>query len=71
MARKTPPAPAGYASISVMHHAVHRERAEVLRRRPGPRSAKPECMVIGHSWTADEAREGGLICMVCQVVRFP
>lgn len=63
--------PTDYASYSLTHHAMSRERAETLRRRPGPRSAKPECFVIGHAWTEDPARDGGTICMVCQIVRFP
>jgi len=60
-----------YARIKVTHHAMHLERAEMLRRRPGPKSSRPECLTIGHAWTEDPAREGGLICMVCQVVRWP
>ena len=60
-----------YATIKVSHHALARERAEALRRRPGPKSSKPECYTIGHAWTEDPAREGGSICMVCQVVRWP
>lgn len=60
-----------YATVKVTHHALGRERAETLRRRPGPRSSRPECLVIGHAWTEDPARDGGAICMVCQVVRWP
>ena len=60
-----------YASIKLTHHATVGERRETLRRRPGRPSSKPECIVIGHSWTEDAAREGGTICLVCQVIRFP
>lgn len=70
MPRKTAPAQ-DYATIKLTHHALDRERAENLRRRPGPPSRQPECLVIGHAWTEDPAREGGAICLVCQVVRFP
>lgn len=73
MARKmAPPAPPtqDYATVRVTHHALSRERTEALRR-PGRRSCRPECLVIGHAWTEDAAREGGAICLVCQVVRFP
>ena len=44
-------------------------RAEALRRRPGPRSSKPDCAVIGHAWVAEDGREGTLICLSCGVVR--
>lgn len=60
-----------YASIRLTHHAMATDRADQLRRRPGRRSSKPECLVIGHSWTEDPTRHGGTICMTCQVVRFP
>ncbi len=57
--------------VKLTHHAMSRERGEALRRRPGRRSTRPECFVIGHAWTEDTAREGGTICIVCQVVRLP
>lgn len=60
-----------YASIKLTHHVTIGERAEALRRRPGRRSSRPECMVIGHSWTEESHREGGTICIVCQIVRVP
>jgi hypothetical protein len=59
-----------YGTMRVTHHALVRERAEALRRRPGPKSTKPECFTIGHAWIEDPAREGGTICMVCHVVRW-
>ena len=65
------PFAADYATIKVTHHAMWRERTESLRRRPGPRSQRPECLVIGHAWTEDAVREGGAMCMVCQIVRWP
>ncbi len=68
MARR-PAAP--YATIPVDHHALLQSRGEDLRRRPGPKSRKPECVVIGHAWTGDRDRDGGLICVVCEVVRRP
>jgi hypothetical protein len=71
MKRKPDPVQAEYASIRITHHAIMRDRAEALRRRPGPKASKPECLRIGHVWTEDPAREGGLICMACQVVRWP
>ncbi|HYZ62857.1 MAG TPA: hypothetical protein VE650_10420 [Acetobacteraceae bacterium] len=71
MSRKRPSLLDDYATIRVTHHALSRERAEMLRRRPGPKSSKPECLVIGHAWTEDPARHGGTICMVCQLVRWP
>lgn len=71
MSRRPGPPTPDYASVAVTHHALGRERAETLRRRPGPKSSKPECLVIGHAWTEDPGREGGTICMVCQVVRWP
>ncbi|MDP9096396.1 MAG: hypothetical protein M3N26_07600 [Pseudomonadota bacterium] len=63
--------PTEYAAIKVTHHALSRERASVLRARPGRRSTRPECLIIGHAWTEDPAREGGTICIACQVVRLP
>jgi hypothetical protein len=60
-----------YASIKLTHRATIGERAETLRRRPGRRSSKPECLVIGHAWTEEPHREGASICIVCQIVRFP
>ncbi len=60
-----------YAIVKVTHHALSRERADTLRNRPGRRSSRPECIVIGHAWTEDAAREGGTICLVCEIVRFP
>ena len=60
-----------YGTIKVTHHARSAERAESLRRRPGPKSSRPECFVVGHAWTEDAGREHGTICMVCQVVRWP
>jgi hypothetical protein len=71
MARKTDTLPSEYATIKVTHHAMQRERAETLRRRPGPKSSRPECLIIGHAWTEDPARDGGLVCISCQVVRWP
>ena len=71
MPRKPATIGSDYALIKVTHHAVQRERVDTLRRRPGPKSSKPECLTIGHAWTEDPAREGGLICMTCQVVRLP
>jgi hypothetical protein len=71
MPRKPQPIPTDYAAIRVTHHAIQRERADALRRRPGPKSSKPECLRIGHAWTEDPGREGGLICLACQVVRWP
>lgn len=71
MPRKRKATPDEYAAITVTHHALLHERAEVLRRRPGPKPRRPECLVIGHAWSDDPAREGGSICMVCQVVRWP
>ena len=65
------PDPSDYASIQLTHHATIRERAELLRQRRGRRSSKPECLVIGHAWTEEPNRDGGSICMVCQIVRFP
>ena len=65
------PDPTDYASVEITHHAMIRERTEMLRKRPGRRSPQPECLVIGHAWTEDSAREGGTICLICQVVRFP
>ena len=59
------------AMVKVMHHALWRERAETLRRRPGPRSRRPECVIIGHAWIEDSVREGGVICIACQVIRRP
>ena len=59
------------ALIKMIHRALQRERDETLRRRPGPRSRRPTCLVIGHAWTEDPTREGGTICMACQVVRWP
>lgn len=59
-----------YASIKLTHHVAARERESSLKRRAGRRSAKPECIVIGHAWTEEPGREGGAICLVCQVVRF-
>lgn len=59
-----------YASIKLTHHAASRERADALKRRSGRKSTKPECLVIGHAWTEEPGREGGTICMVCQVFRF-
>ena len=60
-----------YATVKLTHHATLGERAEMLRRRPGRRSSQPECFVIGHAWTEEPSREGGSICLVCQIVRFP
>ena len=60
-----------YASIRLTHHATAGERSEALRRRSGKRSTRPECVVIGHAWTEEPGREGGTICLVCQVIRFP
>ena len=60
-----------YASIKLTHHATTRDREETIRKRPGRRSSRPECLVIGHAWTEDPTREGGTLCMVCQVIRFP
>ena len=71
MPRKPTPLLQDYATVRVTHHALLRDRAETLRRRPGPKSSKPECLVIGHAWTDDPARHNGTICMVCQVVRWP
>lgn len=59
-----------YASIKLMHHAAASEREDRLKRRSGRRSVKPECMTIGHAWIEEPGREGGTICLVCQVVRF-
>lgn len=71
MPRKLKEPALDYATLTVTHHALGRERAETLRRRPGPRSSRPECLVIGHAWTDDPAREGGMICIACQIVRWP
>ena len=71
MPRRSEPAIQKFATVSLTHHALHRERAELLRRRLGRRSAKPECVVIGHAWSADTEREAGLICVVCDAVRRP
>lgn len=60
-----------YGVITVTHHAVMRERSEFFRHRPGPKPRRPECLIVGHAWTDDPARDGGSICMVCQVVRWP
>ena len=60
-----------YGRVTLTHHATSSERAAMLKRRPGPRSRRPECLVIGHSWTEDPARHGGSICITCQVVRWP
>ncbi|MDP9095254.1 MAG: hypothetical protein M3N26_01640 [Pseudomonadota bacterium] len=64
------PASNDYASINLTHHATSRERENMLKRRPGRRSTKPECVVIGHAWTEEPGREGGTICIVCNVVRL-
>ncbi len=71
MPRKPEPPVSDYATVTITHHAMGRERADTLRRRPGRPTTRPECVVIGHAWTEDPAREHGTICMVCQVVRFP
>ena len=71
MADQTEPPVPGYATLSLTHHAMHRERAEALRRRRGRAKAQPECLSIGHAWKEDPAREGGTICLVCEVVRWP
>jgi hypothetical protein len=60
-----------YATVKLTHHAAIRERAETLRRRSGRKSSQPECLAIGHAWTEEPNRDGGSICMICQVVRFP
>ena len=60
-----------YGRVTLTHRAASSERARTLKRRPGPVSRRPECLVIGHSWSEDPARHGGTICMVCQVVRWP
>lgn len=64
------PDPTEYASIRLTHHAASRERETALKRRPGRRSTKPECIVIGHAWTEEPGRESGTICLVCQAIRF-
>lgn len=71
MATKTYDADHEYGLVKLTHHAASGERATELRRRPGKLSRRPECLVIGHAWSEDPAREGGTICMVCQVVRWP
>ena len=38
---------------------------------PAAKSSKPECLAIGHAWTEDPAREGGMICIACDAVRRP
>ncbi len=71
MPRKPSAINADYASIKVTHHALVRERADALKARPGRSARRPECLAIGHAWTEDPARDGGSICIACQVVRFP
>lgn len=66
-----PEPPTGYATLSLTHHAIQQSRAEAIRLRPGRTSARPECLSIGHAWTEDPASEGGMICIVCDVVRRP
>ena len=70
MSPKTEPPDSGYATLSVTHYAIHRERADSVRRRRARPSTKPECLSIGHAWTEDAARHGGQICIVCAAVRF-
>lgn len=60
-----------YALIRLTHHAVAGERKTAMGHRRGRAASTPECFAIGHAWTEDAAREGGTICLVCQVVRFP
>ncbi len=62
-------APADHAKIPIAHHWVRLDRAEVLRRRPGPRSSKPECVLVGHAWVDEAGRDGWLICLACEAVR--
>ena len=56
-----------YATLSAAARAQETERADQLRTRPGPKSRKPQCVVIGHAWSPDE-REGWLICIACEAV---
>jgi len=60
-----------YGVVKLTHHAAAADRAAAMRRRPGRPLRRPECFVIGHAWSDDPAREGGTMCMVCQVVRWP
>lgn len=71
MPRKATPSIDAYASVRLTHHVLVQERGEALRRETRKRRPTPECLVIGHAWTEDSGREGGSICMVCQVVRWP
>lgn len=57
-----------FATLSSAIRAMTRERADQLRARPGRKSRKPECLVIGHAWSPDE-REGWLICVACEAVQ--
>jgi hypothetical protein len=71
MTRKPSVPTSDYATVKLTHHATLQERGEHLARRPGPRSRRADCLVVGHAWVEDAGREGGTICMVCQVVRWP
>jgi hypothetical protein len=57
------------ATIPITHHWVRLDRAELLRRRPGRRSSKPECIVVGHAWVDEAGRDGWLMCLACEAVR--
>ena len=75
MPRKPDPTPRSpqpdYATVRLTHYATFRERADRLRQHPRRRACEPECLTVGHAWTEDPGREGGTMCMVCQVVRWP
>ena len=71
MASKSPAPDAHDGIVTLTHHAVAFDRSEMLKRRSGRKGMQPECLAIGHSWTEDAAREGGTICLVCHVVRWP
>ena len=63
--------PAPYATVPIAHHALRQAQAEALRRRPGSKTDRLACEVIGHAWAVDREREGGLICVGCDAVRRP
>jgi hypothetical protein len=58
-----------YATVRLTEVALRTERAAELRRRAA-KSSKLECERIGHAWTEDKARAPGLICLVCEAVRW-
>ena len=63
--KQTTPDPS-HATTPLTHHGWQLER-----RAQHGRSKRPECVVVGHAWTIDPAREGWTLCLVCEVIRAP